>query len=75
MLGRISSWKCLSSTGTDCSGQCFSPSWEVFKRHCRCGTWEHGLLVDLSVLGLLLVLITVEGFYNVNDCMVLQSFG
>ena len=38
---------------------------------CRHGTWGHGLVVDLAVLGLQLDLIILKVFANVIDSVIL----
>jgi len=45
-----------------------SPSLEVFKKTCRCGTSGHGL-VGMVLLGGWLDLMILEVFSNLNDSM------
>lgn len=40
----------------------------------RCGTWNHGLVVALTVLGERLDLMILEGFFNLNDSIILLVF-
>lgn len=60
----ISSPEGLSSIGTGHPGQ-----WWSHHRH-RCGTWEHGLVVDLSLLGLRLDSMTFQVVSNLSDSKV-----
>jgi len=39
---------------------------------CRCGTEEHGLVVDLAVLGLRLDSMILKVFSKINDSMILM---
>jgi len=41
------------------------------KKKCRCGAWEHGLVVDLEVLGERLDLMILKVFSNLNDARIL----
>lgn len=52
MLGRISSWKGLFSPG----------QWWSHQKTCGCGTWGHGSVVALTVLGKQLE--SVGGFFQ-----------
>lgn len=40
---------------------------EVFRRHCQCGTWGHGVVVGLALLGQWLGLMIFQLFSNLND--------
>lgn len=39
---------------------------------CRHGTWGHGFVVDLAMLGLWLDLMILKAFFNQNDSVIVR---